>query len=195
MNSAPTPRPSSSRGRRAISLRTWCSANATTSPHLGSSCPVRGDALQNDEEQHSRARTFPGSLPRSDRGRHEVSSASVGCGAFPTSTSSLSTTRMCAEQTVVVRGRTRPRWMWLYWHNVSRARWFLTRRLRGAGLELEWAGTANTVRARRGEPTVRIVGLPSELLLYLFGRQGSAQVELIGPADAVEAVGRTRFGM
>ena len=81
------------------------------------------------------------------------------------------------------------------WHNVSRARWFLTRRLRGAGLELEWAGTANTVRARRGEPTVRIVGLPSELLLYLFGRQGSAQVELIGPADAVETVGRTRFGM
>jgi uncharacterized protein (TIGR03085 family) len=81
------------------------------------------------------------------------------------------------------------------WHNVSRARWFLTRRLRGAGLELEWAGTANTVRARRGEPAVRIVGLPGELLLYLFGRQGSAQVELIGPADAVETVGRTRFGM
>jgi uncharacterized protein (TIGR03085 family) len=81
------------------------------------------------------------------------------------------------------------------WHNVSRARWFLTRRLRGAGLELEWAGTANIVRARRGEPTVRIVGLPGELLLYLFGRQGSAQVELIGPADAVETVGRTRFGM
>jgi uncharacterized protein (TIGR03085 family) len=81
------------------------------------------------------------------------------------------------------------------WHNVSRARWFLTRRLRGAGLEFEWAGTANTVRARRGEPTVRLVGLPSELLLYLFGRQGSAQVELIGPADAVETVGRTRFGM
>jgi uncharacterized protein (TIGR03085 family) len=81
------------------------------------------------------------------------------------------------------------------WHNVSRARWFLTRRLRGVGLEFEWAGTANTVKARRGEPTVRIVGLPSELLLYLFGRQGSAQVELIGPADAVETVGRTRFGM
>ena len=81
------------------------------------------------------------------------------------------------------------------WHNVSRARWFLTRRLRCAGLELEWAGTANTVRARRGEPTVRIVGLPGELLLYLFGRQGSAQVELIGPAGAVETVGRTRFGM
>jgi uncharacterized protein (TIGR03085 family) len=81
------------------------------------------------------------------------------------------------------------------WRNVSRAPWFLARRLRGAGLELEWAGTANTVRARRGEPTVRIAGLPGELLLYLFGRQGAAQVEFSGPADAVEAVRCARFGM
>jgi uncharacterized protein (TIGR03085 family) len=36
------------------------------------------------------------------------------------------------------------------WRNVSRAPWFLARRLRGAGLELQWAGTAKTVRARRG---------------------------------------------
>jgi hypothetical protein len=42
---------------------------------------------------------------------------------------------------------------------------------------------------------VRIVGLPGELLFYLFGRRGAAQVELIGAADPVEAVGRTRFGM
>jgi uncharacterized protein (TIGR03085 family) len=72
---------------------------------------------------------------------------------------------------------------------------FLARRLRGAGLELEWAGTANTVRARRGEPTVRVAGLPGELLLYLFGRQRAAQVEVSGPADAVKAVRRARFGM
>ncbi|GLP76639.1 hypothetical protein TUM20983_37490 [Mycobacterium antarcticum] len=78
------------------------------------------------------------------------------------------------------------------WRNVCQAPRFLTRRLRGAGLELEWAATANTVSARRGEPTVRIVGLPGELLLYIFGRQDAARVELIGPADAVEAVGRTR---
>jgi uncharacterized protein (TIGR03085 family) len=81
------------------------------------------------------------------------------------------------------------------WRNVSRAPWVLARRLRGAGLELEWAGTANTVRARRGEPTVRVAGLPGELLLYLFGRQRAAQVEVSGPADAVKAVRRARFGM
>ena len=81
------------------------------------------------------------------------------------------------------------------WRNVSRGRWFLARRLRGAGLELQWAGTAQTVRARRGEPTARVAGPPGELLLYLFGRQGAAHVEVSGPAAAVEAVRRTRFGM
>jgi uncharacterized protein (TIGR03085 family) len=81
------------------------------------------------------------------------------------------------------------------WLNVRRGRWLLARRLRGAGLELQWAGTARTVRARRGEPAARIAGTPGELLLYLFGRQQAAQVEVSGPDAAVEAVRRTRFGM
>src|SRR5215467_4997917 len=81
------------------------------------------------------------------------------------------------------------------WRNVGRAPWFLARRLRGAGLELQWAGTAKTGRARRGEPTARVAGPPGELLLYLFGRQGAAHVEVSGPAAAVEAVRRARFGM
>jgi uncharacterized protein (TIGR03085 family) len=81
------------------------------------------------------------------------------------------------------------------WDNVRRAPWFLARRLRGAGLELQWAGTAETVRARRGEPTAHIAGPPGELLLYLFGRQSVVKVEIGGPAAAVEAVRRARFGM
>lgn len=81
------------------------------------------------------------------------------------------------------------------WRNVSQAPWFLARRLRGAGLELRWAATTRTVRARRGEPTARIVGPPGELLLYLFGRQRAAEVDIGGPAEAVEALGRTRFGV
>src|SRR5664279_5760131 len=81
------------------------------------------------------------------------------------------------------------------WRNVSRARWFLARRLRSSGLELQWAGTSRIVRARHGRSTVRIVGLPGELLLYLFGRQSAADVEISGPAAAVEAVRRARFGM
>ena len=81
------------------------------------------------------------------------------------------------------------------WRNISQQSWFLARRLRGAGLELQWAGTDKTIRARRGEPTARIVGLPGELLLCLFGRPGAAHFEVTGPAAAVQAVGRARFGM
>ena len=81
------------------------------------------------------------------------------------------------------------------WHNVSRARWFLGRRLRGTGLELQWAGTVKSVRTRRGEPLARIAGPPGELLLYLFGRRAAARVEVSGPAAAVEALQRTHFGM
>jgi uncharacterized protein (TIGR03085 family) len=81
------------------------------------------------------------------------------------------------------------------WRNVDHGCRFLARRLRGAGLTLQWAGTADTVRARRGEPIARIAGPPGELLLYLFGRQGAVHVEVDGPAAAREAVRRARFGM
>jgi hypothetical protein len=75
------------------------------------------------------------------------------------------------------------------------APWFLARRLRGAGPELGWAGTGRTVQVRRRQPAAHIAGPPGELLLYLAGRQGAAQVEVNGPAAAVEAVRRARFGL
>jgi uncharacterized protein (TIGR03085 family) len=79
--------------------------------------------------------------------------------------------------------------------NVERARWLLSRRLRGVGLELAWAGADRVVTARRGTPTARLRGLPGELLLFLFGRRDAADVELTGPSEAVDAVRRTSFGM
>jgi uncharacterized protein (TIGR03085 family) len=79
--------------------------------------------------------------------------------------------------------------------NVAYARWFLSRRLRGAGLELAWAGTDQVVTAQRGRPTARLVGLPGELLLFLFGRVDVADVEITGSPEAIEAVQRTSFGM
>jgi uncharacterized protein (TIGR03085 family) len=81
------------------------------------------------------------------------------------------------------------------WRNISRQSWYLARRLSGAGLELQWAGTAKTIRARRGEPTARIAGPPGELLLCLFGRPGGVHLEVTGPAAAVRAVASARFGM
>ncbi|MEW9553304.1 TIGR03085 family metal-binding protein [Nonomuraea sp. NPDC050783] len=81
------------------------------------------------------------------------------------------------------------------WRNVGLAPWFLARRLRGAGLELRWAGTTRTVRARRGEPVARVTGPPGELLLFLFGRGDAARVEVSGPAAAVEALRGAHLGM
>ena len=81
------------------------------------------------------------------------------------------------------------------WRNVRRGGRFLSRRLRGCGLEIEWAGTHERATARPGSPTARLSGPPGELLLYVFGRQAVAQVEVSGPPDAVAAVRRTHFGM
>jgi len=67
--------------------------------------------------------------------------------------------------------------------------------LRSQRLEIEWAGTSERLRVRPGEPTARLSGVPGELLLYVFGRQSAAHVEVTGPTEAVAAVRRTHFGM
>jgi uncharacterized protein (TIGR03085 family) len=81
------------------------------------------------------------------------------------------------------------------WRNVRRGSRYLSRRLHECGLAIEWAGTNEWVTARPGEPTARLSGLPGELLLYIFGRQAAAQVEVTGSPEAVAAVRRTHFGM
>ena len=81
------------------------------------------------------------------------------------------------------------------WRNVRRGGCFLGRRLRGYGLEVSWAGTSERVLVRPGSPTALLSGPPGELLLYLFGRQGAAKVEVSGPTEAVAAVDHAHFGM
>jgi uncharacterized protein (TIGR03085 family) len=81
------------------------------------------------------------------------------------------------------------------WRNVCRSSRYLSRRLHGCGLEVEWAGTNERVTARSGEPTALLSGPPGELLLYIFGRQAAARAQVSGPANAVAAVQRTHFGM
>jgi uncharacterized protein (TIGR03085 family) len=81
------------------------------------------------------------------------------------------------------------------WRNVRRGSGYLSRRLHACGLELEWAGTNERVTVRAGEPTARLSGRPGELLLFLFGRQAAARVEVSGPPEAVAALRRTHFGM
>jgi uncharacterized protein (TIGR03085 family) len=81
------------------------------------------------------------------------------------------------------------------WNNVRRASRYLTRRLRGAGLEIEWTGTAERLAVRPGPQTARLNGTPGDLLLYLFGRRAAAHIKLTGPAEAVATVNRAHFGM
>jgi uncharacterized protein (TIGR03085 family) len=81
------------------------------------------------------------------------------------------------------------------WRNVRRGGRYLCRRLNGCGLEIEWTGTNERVTIQPGSPAARLSGLPGELLLYVFGRQSAAQVEVSGPPEAVAAVHRTHFGM
>jgi uncharacterized protein (TIGR03085 family) len=81
------------------------------------------------------------------------------------------------------------------WRNVRRGGRYLSRRLRACGLELQWAGTNEIVTVQSGEPAARLSGPPGELLLYVFGRQAAAQVEVSGPPEAVAAVHQTHFGM
>ncbi|WP_082969634.1 TIGR03085 family metal-binding protein [Mycobacterium kyorinense] len=81
------------------------------------------------------------------------------------------------------------------WRNVRRGSRYLTRRLGECGLEIEWPGDAERVTVRSGELMARLSGSPGELLLYIFGRQAAAQIEVSGPPQAVAAVRRTHFGM
>jgi uncharacterized protein (TIGR03085 family) len=81
------------------------------------------------------------------------------------------------------------------WRNVGRSGRFLARRLRGAGLDVEWAATGERVSVRSGEPRAVLRGAPGELLLYLFGRPAVARIDVTGSPSAVAAVLRTHLGM
>ncbi|MBN9610051.1 MAG: TIGR03085 family protein [Actinobacteria bacterium 69-20] len=63
----------------------------------------------------------------------------------------------------------------------------------GFGLHIQRPdGPHATLRAAR--PGVVIIGPPSEILLFLFGRQAVADVRLDGPADARERLTHARLG-
>jgi uncharacterized protein (TIGR03085 family) len=81
------------------------------------------------------------------------------------------------------------------WRNLRLGSRYLTRRLGQVGLEIGWAGNDQRITARTGGPVARLSGSPGELLLYVFGRQDAAQVELTGRPEAIAMVRRTHFGM
>ena len=80
------------------------------------------------------------------------------------------------------------------WTMVKRGARFMTRRMRGAGLELVAAGFGSVV-ARRPQPRAVVTGAPQELILLLFGRRSVARVEIEGPAAAQDALAAARLGI
>jgi uncharacterized protein (TIGR03085 family) len=83
-----------------------------------------------------------------------------------------------------------PRAEKLLWHQLAVAG---KRLLADApvGVRLERSDTAETITAKPGEPSVMVRGLPPELVLFVFGRRGHAQVEVSGDEAAVTALTRT----
>ncbi|MGH9118540.1 MAG: TIGR03085 family metal-binding protein [Acidimicrobiales bacterium] len=71
---------------------------------------------------------------------------------------------------------------------------FITRRLKGIGLELRRPDGAS-IGVRGGDQLVRMVGRPSELVMFLTGRGADAGVELEGAAGAVESLRSARLGI
>lgn len=70
-------------------------------------------------------------------------------------------------------------------------RWFGRRAFRRStvGVVLHWGD--QTFRAHSGTSAVTVTGPPGEILLYAFGRQGHARVDLDGDRAAVEALATT----
>jgi uncharacterized protein (TIGR03085 family) len=71
---------------------------------------------------------------------------------------------------------------------------FIARRVNGVGLELR-STAGDSISVRRGEPLVRMIGRPTEMMLFLTGRIDHADVELAGDPEAVAALRSSRLGV
>jgi uncharacterized protein (TIGR03085 family) len=81
-----------------------------------------------------------------------------------------------------------------FWASLGRWSKMMTRKLQGAGLELERPDGERIV-AHRGEPGAVLSGGPQELVLFLYGRAQVARVALSGAEEAQRAVRQARFGI
>lgn len=62
------------------------------------------------------------------------------------------------------------------------------------GLILQIAQGSSIV-AKKGEPSVTVTGEVGELIMFVYGRQNHARVDISGPDDLVQAVRSTSFGV
>ena len=81
------------------------------------------------------------------------------------------------------------------WANARGGAWYLSRRCRGTGLTMRNTVTDEKARVRRGHSSVCLAGEPGELLLFLFGRNDTAEVTFDGPPTAIAMVRSAHFGL
>jgi uncharacterized protein (TIGR03085 family) len=82
----------------------------------------------------------------------------------------------------------------LLWRQVGVAGKGLVRNA-PVGVALERGDKEARVVLKNAEPMVVVRGLPSELVLFVYGRTAQAQVELAGPDDAVAALTGADLGV
>jgi uncharacterized protein (TIGR03085 family) len=80
------------------------------------------------------------------------------------------------------------------WSDLRRTHWMVTRNIKGVRVVLEATDEA-PIRAGRGDELVTITGRPGEIVLYLLGRRGAADVELSGSDDALAALAAAHLGI
>ena len=80
------------------------------------------------------------------------------------------------------------------WTTVRRMSRLMLRRVEGAGVALAAPGVGE-VPARGPGPSARVTGGPQELVLFLYGRRGAAQVDITGPDEAVAALAAADLGI
>ncbi|MEW2084735.1 TIGR03085 family metal-binding protein [Streptomyces sp. NPDC005283] len=79
------------------------------------------------------------------------------------------------------------------WSRLEKASRLLGRRS-PVGLVLR-RSNGQTAVGHRGTPVVTVTGEPSELTIFMFGRQGTAQVDLEGDKDAIARLHEAKLGM
>jgi uncharacterized protein (TIGR03085 family) len=80
------------------------------------------------------------------------------------------------------------------WRSLGLSSRLAALKVKKIGFELD-AGEGRTRVVRAAEPRVVLRGAPGELVLYLSGRKSAAQVDLVGPDDAVQLVRDAKFGL
>jgi uncharacterized protein (TIGR03085 family) len=63
------------------------------------------------------------------------------------------------------------------------------------GVTIENSVTGSRVVMKDGSPEVTVRGLPSEITLFVFGRQPQARVDLVGDEEAVARLSTTSLGI